>query len=70
MTPTSFGRSIALLALSGVTVIASAATAPSIPPVDAPELAALGPAQVGVRSVHLIDPQQYDVLGELLLEPR
>jgi len=63
MTRTSFGRSLVLSASIAVNGIASAATPPSIPPVDAPELAALGSAQVGVRTVHLVDPQQYDVLA-------
>lgn len=52
---------IVTMSLCSVGVLA--ATAPSIPPIDAPELAALGPAKVGVRTVHLVDRQQYDVLA-------
>ncbi len=39
-------------------------TAPyfSVPPVDAPELAARGPWAVGVRTVELVNPHQPDIL--------
>lgn len=40
-----------------------AATPPSVPPVDAPELAGLGADAVGVRSLTLTDRDQYDVLA-------
>jgi predicted dienelactone hydrolase len=41
----------------------AAANPPSIPPIDAPELAALGPLAVGVRTLHLVDRDQYNVLA-------
>jgi hypothetical protein len=63
MTRIPFARFIALTVSMTVNLLASAATPPSIPPVDAPELAALGSAQVGVRTLNLIDRQQYDVLA-------
>ena len=34
----------------------------SVPPVDAPELAARGPYAVGVRTVRIVDPAQVDIL--------
>jgi predicted dienelactone hydrolase len=51
-----------LCLLCGAAVL-GAPSAPSIPPIDAPELAALGPLRVGVRSVHLVDRDQYNVLA-------
>lgn len=51
-----------LLALSlAAATIAAADEAPSRPGVDAPELAALGPYAVGVRSVTLVDRDQVDL---------
>ena len=50
----------AVLALTGV---AQADTAPSVPGADAPELAALGPNPVGVRTLTLIQPDQPDLLA-------
>lgn len=34
----------------------------SVPPVDAPELAARGPYAVGVRTLHIVNPAQVDIL--------
>lgn len=49
------------LALAGLAAIASGGAAPpSIPGVDAPELAALGPGKVGFRTIQLIQPGQPD----------
>ncbi len=56
------GTLLGLLA-SLVTTLAALAGLPSIPPVDAPELAALGPARVGVRTLTLVHKDQYDVLA-------
>ncbi len=54
---------LALWAGLFVAATAWAAAPPSIPPIDAPELAALGPDRVGVRTIELVDPDQYDVLA-------
>ncbi len=43
--------------------IAEARDPPSRPAVDAPELAALGPFKVGVRTISLVDAAQADVLA-------
>lgn len=43
--------------------VASTAAPPSIPPIDAPELAALGGGQVGVRTLQFVDRDQDDVLA-------
>jgi predicted dienelactone hydrolase len=49
-------------AAPGASVLASTA-APSVPAVDAPRLAALGPFAVGVQSLTMVQPDQADVLG-------
>ena len=51
------------LALWCVALAGATAKPPSIPPIDAPELAALGPLAVGVRTLQLVDRDQYNVLA-------
>jgi predicted dienelactone hydrolase len=61
-------RPLAALGLAlalGAAVPASAATPPSVPAIDAPELAALGPHAVGVESLTLVQPAQPDVLAKI-----
>ena len=53
---------LAMLAL-GTTMLAVGATAPSQPGIDAPELAALGPFGVGVRTLTVVDHDAVDVLA-------
>ena len=62
MSRSRLGTLLGLLA-SLFTTLTALAGVPSIPPVDAPELAALGPARVGVRTLTLVDKDQYDVLA-------
>src|SRR5512144_2483971 len=62
-----FGVSLAaFVAAASLLVVASvcdAATAPSVPGIDAPELAKLGPHRVGVRSLTLVQKDQLDLLA-------
>ena len=59
----TFRGHLTVMTLLAANTLAAAATPPSIPPIDAPELAGLGPTPVGVRTLHLTDKQQYDVLA-------
>jgi predicted dienelactone hydrolase len=57
---------LAVIALAAQGPIpADAAQPPSVPTVDAPELAALGPHAVGVESLTLFQPAQPDVLARV-----
>ncbi len=51
-----------LLPLGGARTADPAAAPPSMPAVDAPQLAALGPWAVGVESLTLVQPAQPEVL--------
>ncbi len=51
-----------LFCCSGALAQASPASAFSVPPVDAPELAARGRWPVGVRTLELVNPGQVDIL--------
>lgn len=56
----------AVIAAAGLLVGASACDAaipPSVPGIDAPELAKLGPHRVGVRSLMLVQKDQFDLLA-------
>lgn len=57
------GRTIALGAVLAVAVPAIAADPPSRYGIDAPELAHVGPYAVGVKTLHLREPAQADVLA-------
>jgi predicted dienelactone hydrolase len=65
----SYRGSIAALAamVFGSALHAATPAAPlapsSIPAIDAPELAALGPQAVGVRTIELVDPQRLDLMA-------
>jgi predicted dienelactone hydrolase len=57
------GLGVVLALNLAVATIAEARDPPSRPAVDAPELAALGPFKVGVRTLSLVDAAQADVLA-------
>lgn len=59
---TTIFRATLAVFLTGATSL-NAALAPSVPGVDAPQLAHLGPYQVGFRSVTLVHKDQPDLLG-------
>lgn len=59
----SFRLALAFAALLALAAPARAEPPPSVPGVDAPELAALGPNAVGVRTLTWVQPAQPDVLA-------
>ena len=56
------GNLLAVL-LWGIAMPVAALSPPSVPEVDAPQLAALGKSAVGVRTLHLVHLAQPDVLS-------